>query len=87
VVPGSAHGTGVAEIVHEMAPDADLYLGSALTVGDYLAVLDYFAAQGVQVVTHNMTWAYDGPGDGTAPAFRHLPERHGGRSGTADHTD
>ncbi|HZD22250.1 MAG TPA: Ig-like domain-containing protein, partial [Acidimicrobiia bacterium] len=68
VTPGEKHGTAVAEIVHEMAPGAQLYLGYAATAGDYLAVIDFFAAQGVSVISHSATWEYDGPGDGTGPA-------------------
>jgi hypothetical protein len=63
--PGGEHGTALAEIVHEMAPEAELYLGWSLTPGDRMAVLDYLASQGVQVVLQAMTWPYDGPGDGT----------------------
>ncbi|NIA25909.1 MAG: S8 family serine peptidase, partial [Gammaproteobacteria bacterium] len=66
--PGSQHGTAVVEIVHEMAPGAGLYLATAATPGDYETVLDYFAAQGVKIVSHSLTWSYDGPGDGTGPA-------------------
>jgi len=68
VSPGARHGTAVAEILHEMAPDARLYLAYAKTPGDYENVLDYFAAHGVKIVSHSLTWAYDGPGDGTGPA-------------------
>jgi hypothetical protein len=66
--PGESHGTAVAEILHELVPGAQIYLGTAVTPGDYLNVLDFFAAQGVDVVSHSATWEYDGPGDGTGPA-------------------
>jgi Ca2+-binding RTX toxin-like protein len=64
---GSSHGEGVAEIVHEMAPDAQLYLGAATTASDLQAVVDYFVAQGVDVITRSLTARYDGPGTGTGP--------------------
>jgi hypothetical protein len=60
-----AHGTAVAEIVHEMAPDAQLFLASAFTASDLQAVVDTFVAQGVKIVTRSLTSEYDGPGDGT----------------------
>jgi hypothetical protein len=62
---GQAHGTAVAEIVHEMAPDAELVLGSAFTASDLRAVVDRFIALGVRIVTRSLTSEYDGPGDGT----------------------
>ena len=62
-----AHGTAVAEIVHEMAPDAQLVLGSAFTASDLQAVVDVFVANGVKIVTRSLTSEYDGPGDGTGP--------------------
>jgi hypothetical protein len=58
------HGTGVAEIVHEMAPDAELYLASAFTAADLESVVDVFAARGVKIMTRSLTSEYDGPGDG-----------------------
>ncbi len=61
------HGTGVAEIVHEMAPDAQLYLASAFTAADLEAVVNVFAAQGVKIITRSLTSEYDGPGDGRGP--------------------
>ena len=62
---GSRHGVGVAEVVTDMAPDVQLYLGSANTATDMREVLEYFAAQGVDIVTRSETGKYDGPGDGT----------------------
>jgi hypothetical protein len=63
----SQHGEGVAEIIHEMAPDAQLYLASAYTPTDVQAVVDYFQSQGVQILSRSETSEYDGPGDGTGP--------------------
>ena len=63
----SAHGQGVAEIVHDMAPDAEIYLAVAGTTADLQAAVDWFAAQGVTVVNRSMSSYLDGPGDGTGP--------------------
>jgi hypothetical protein len=62
---GSPHGVAVAEIVHEMAPDAQIYLATALTTSDLQAVVDYFAARGVHIISRSLTSRFDGPGDGT----------------------
>ena len=65
--PNAVHGRGVAEIVHDVAPGATLYLAVALRRDDVQAALDYFAAQGVKVVSRSGWSPYDGPGDGTGP--------------------
>jgi subtilisin family serine protease len=53
------HGTAVAEIVHEMAPDAQLYLACVGTEVD-LAVAEAWAkSQGVTVINHSAGW--EGP--------------------------
>jgi len=65
VAPGLKHGVGVAEIVHEMAPEAQLYLATVNTVTDLQAAVDYFDAQGVDVISRSLTSYYDGPGNGT----------------------
>lgn len=63
----SNHGIAVAEVIHEMAPGAQLYLASATTTADHVAAVDYFAAQGVRIVSRSLGAEYDGPGDGTGP--------------------
>jgi hypothetical protein len=62
---GTEHGTAVAEIVHEVAPDAELYLVNFETEVELAAAVDWLGAQGVRVV--NASWGYftAGPGDGT----------------------
>jgi hypothetical protein len=61
------HGNGVAEVVHDMAPDADIYIATVYTVSDLQAAVDYFAARGVDIISRSLTSEYDGPGDGTGP--------------------
>ena len=66
---GQPHGTAVAEIVHSIAPAAELYLVNAQTtaeVGDAIACL---ASHGVSVINHSVGWAYAGPGDGHRAAI------------------
>jgi hypothetical protein len=62
---GEKHGTGVAEIVHEMAPGAQLYLANFDTEVELANASQWLTAQGVQVI--NASWGYftSGPGDGT----------------------
>ena len=64
---GDRHGVAVAEAVSDMAPSAKLYFASAVSASDTQAALNYFDAQGVQVVTRSQTGRYDGPGNGTGP--------------------
>ena len=66
--PGTEHGVGVAEIVHEQAPDAQLYIGFIFSLSDMQAAVNYFAGQGVKIITRSGTGNYDGPGNGTGPA-------------------
>jgi hypothetical protein len=65
--PPTPHGVAVAEIIHEMAPDAQLYLATVVTTTDLQEAVDYFASQGVDIVSRSLTAQYDGPGDGTGP--------------------
>jgi subtilisin family serine protease len=56
---GESHGTAVAEIVHEMAPEAQLYLVCVATDVDFAAAVAYAKSQGVQVINHSAGW--EGP--------------------------
>lgn len=62
-----AHGQGVAEVIHEMAPGAQLYIATGYTASDLQAIVDYFHAHGVQIISRSETAPFDGPGDGTGP--------------------
>ncbi len=62
---GEVHGTACAEIVHAMAPEAELYLayydGSEVGMG---RAVDWLLEQGVQIISHSAT-SLVGPMDGT----------------------
>jgi hypothetical protein len=61
----SPHGTAVAEIVHEVAPDAQLYLicvDSEVTLGQ---AKDYVKANGIPVVNMSLAFLNTGRGDGS----------------------
>ncbi|MBN1659114.1 MAG: FHA domain-containing protein [Anaerolineae bacterium] len=64
---GEVHGTACAEIVHEMAPGAELYFayydGSTVSMGQ---AVDWLMAQGVHIIS-NSTTGVVGPMDGTEP--------------------
>jgi len=64
---GQVHGTGVAEVVHEVAPDAQLYLVNFDTELEYEECVDWIVAQGVNVINHSIAWFGSGPGDGSGP--------------------
>jgi hypothetical protein len=64
---GAEHGVAVAEIVKDMAPDAELFLATAATTSDMRAAIDWFAANGVSILNRSLGAPYDGPGDGTGP--------------------
>lgn len=64
---GDDHGVGVAEIIADLAPDAELYLAVVYSAADLQAAVDWFATNGVTVINRSQTAEYDGPGDGTGP--------------------
>lgn len=61
----SAHGTTVAEVVHDVAPAATLYLVKVATLTQISNAVLCLAQAGVSVINHSVAWMYDGPGDGT----------------------
>ena len=64
---GTDHGTNVAEIVHEMAPGASLYLAKISTEVQLGQALDAMAAAGVKVINHSVAWYLAAFYDGTGP--------------------
>ncbi len=59
------HGTACAEIVHDMAPNAQLYLLKISTDVDLGEAVDYAISQGVDVISTSLTFINVTPGDGT----------------------
>ncbi|MEX1254194.1 MAG: S8 family serine peptidase [Dehalococcoidia bacterium] len=64
---GEEHGSAVAEIVHEVAPGAQLYLANFNTDVELANCIDWLVGQGVQVVNFSIGYIASGPGDGTGP--------------------
>jgi subtilisin family serine protease len=58
------HGTAVAEIVYDMAPNADLYLIKIEDSIDLLHAKDYCSLHGINIINHSVGWFnanfYDG---------------------------
>jgi len=50
------HGTACAEIVYDMAPDAQLYLIKIDDVTDLIAVKDYCIAQEIDIISCSLGW-------------------------------
>jgi subtilisin family serine protease len=60
------HGTGVAEVVHDMAPGAQLYLLKVDNEVDLGNAEEYCIANGIDIINHSVGWFlvafYDGTG-------------------------
>ena len=59
------HGTACAEIVHDIAPSAQLYLIKIATDIDLDQAVSYAISQGVDVISTSLTFLNITPGDGT----------------------
>lgn len=60
-----AHGTTVAEIVHDMAPKANLYLKRIADEVDLMNATNDAISQGVDIIVHSVGWLNTNFGDGT----------------------
>ena len=60
----SAHGTACAEIVHDVAPEAELYLYKVADIVDLENAKDRCIQNGVVIVSYSETWVNEGFGDG-----------------------
>jgi subtilisin family serine protease len=61
------HGTGCAEIVHDMAPEAELHLLRIADEQDIYEAFDYCKDNGIDIVSLSIGTAGSGPGNGTGP--------------------
>ena len=64
---GTTHGTQVAEIVHEMAPGARLYLARVATSLQLEQAVNDMIVAGVRVINHSVAWFAAAYYDGTGP--------------------
>jgi len=60
----SVHGTACAEIIHDIAPNASLYLVRAETIVELGTAKDWCKTQGIKIISYSNTYFY-GPFDGT----------------------
>jgi len=58
------HGTACAEIVHDMAPNAELWLANPRTLVETGNAVDWLIDQGVDIISYSMGWFNVGPGNG-----------------------
>jgi hypothetical protein len=65
------HGTACAEIVHEMAPDAALFLAATDTPGSFLAAMQWLTGTAhVSIITTSLGFYGDYPTDGSSELAR-----------------
>ncbi len=64
---GTEHGTACAEIAHDMAPDAQLYLLNFETDVEFGNAVDYAISQGIRIASCSIGWLGAGAFDGTGP--------------------
>lgn len=64
---GTNHGTQVAEIVHDMAPAAELHLAKVASQYQLQQAVDDMLAAGVRVINHSVAWFGAAFYDGTGP--------------------
>ena len=61
------HGTAVAEIVFDMAPEAALLLTNIDSLFGHSQATSWLLSNGVNVINSSLSWFNVGPGDGTGP--------------------
>ena len=62
---GTDHGLRAAEIVHDVAPNATLYLVNFGTEAELSVAVDFLIAEQVDVISFSLGFIHAGPGDGT----------------------
>lgn len=64
---GTVHGSAVAEIIHDIAPDAELIFAAYSTLAEKQLAVDWLMSQGVDIISSS-TGMTLGPRDDTGPA-------------------
>ncbi|MBN1859368.1 PKD domain-containing protein, partial [Candidatus Bipolaricaulota bacterium] len=67
IASGVSHGTAVAEIVHEIAPGAQLYLIKIADEVDLDQAVTYCINNGIDIINHSLGWYNTNFYDGTGP--------------------
>lgn len=68
----SDHGTKVAEVVYDIAPESTYYIARVPGKRELRRVVDWMISENVDVINQSLTWAWDGSGDGTS-TYRYSP--------------
>ena len=64
---GSSHGTSVAEALHQVAPDADIYLAAAATPGELGAAVDWLISQDADIASMSVNYLWQSAPNGESP--------------------
>lgn len=72
----SDHGTACAEIVHDMAPDAELLLVNFETDVEHRSAMSWIIDQDVDIISCSVGWFNIGAGDGTGPICEDVKDAH-----------
>ena len=64
----SVHGTACAEIIHDVAPEAELYLYKVGDLVDLENATESCIRNGIDIINHSMGWFGTGIGDGRGTA-------------------
>jgi subtilisin family serine protease len=62
-----SHGVAVAEIIHDMAPEAELHLLKAASPAQIKEAIDYCVANGIKIINHSVGYFNTSLYDGTGP--------------------
>lgn len=70
---GTEHGTAVAEIIYDIAPDAELIFAAYQTGAEKLQAVDWLMSQDIDILSTS-TASIVGPIDGTSPYAKQVDE-------------
>jgi len=76
---GTTHGTAVAEVIYDLAPDADLWLICIDNSLDFAKAIAWMGANGIDVFNASLGFvaAYPGDGTGTLKGYSNKAEKKG----------
>ena len=67
------HGTACAEVIHDVAPGAELFLAAANSQTETMEAAEWLKSQGVRVISMSKTW-FAGSMDGTSDLDRFIEQ-------------
>jgi len=63
----AVHGAACAEVIHDMAPDAELVFANVDSIASHADAVDWLIEQNVDIISNSLGWWNYGPGDGRGP--------------------